>query len=115
MVEDLYFIDGVITQPEPLQEATGGRAPSEGECPPPEHSQRIAVLCAPPSSFCYGTSRPRGNLAIKMRHLTVLGYTPVVVSEHELDNLSEEERTELLRTRIFPKQEILANVEQMTD
>ncbi|XP_029596609.1 FAST kinase domain-containing protein 2, mitochondrial [Salmo trutta] len=115
MVEDLYFIDGVITQPKPLQEATGGRAPSEGEFLPPEHSQRIAVFCAPPSSFCYGTSRPRGNLAMKMRHLTVLGYTPVVVLEHELDNLSEEERTELLKTRIFPEQERPANVEKMTD
>lgn len=33
--------DGVITQPGSLQEATGGRAPSESEFPPPEHSQRL--------------------------------------------------------------------------
>ncbi|KAM9416633.1 LOW QUALITY PROTEIN: FAST kinase domain-containing protein 2, mitochondrial [Salvelinus alpinus] len=86
MVKDLYFIDA-----------------------------RIAVFCVPPISFCYGSSRPHGNLAIKMRHLAILGYTPVVVSEHGLDYLSEEERTELLRTRIFPEQERPDKVDQMTD
>lgn len=40
---------------------------------------RIAVIYAPPSNFGYGTSNPRGPLAVKIRHLKILGYTPVLV------------------------------------
>ncbi|KAL1022345.1 hypothetical protein UPYG_G00025440 [Umbra pygmaea] len=112
VVEDRYFIDGVIT----LLEATGGSTLSVREALLPEQREsRMAVFCAPPSSFGYGTSRPRGNLAVKMRHLKALGYTPVVFSEHELDNLLEEERTELVRSQIFPEHERLAFIEPRTE
>ncbi|XP_010891419.1 FAST kinase domain-containing protein 2, mitochondrial [Esox lucius] len=102
VVQDLYFIDGVLTM-------------SDGEASLPEHRQRIAVFCAPASSFCYGTSRPRGNLAVKIRHLKVLGYIPVVFSKQELDNLSEEERNEFVRSQVFPELERIADVKLETE
>lgn len=40
---------------------------------------RIAVMYAPQSGFCYGTSNPRGPLAVKIRHLKFLGYNSVLV------------------------------------
>lgn len=40
---------------------------------------RIAVMYAPQSGFCYGTSNPRGPLAVKIRHLKILGYNSVLV------------------------------------
>uniref|UniRef100_A0A3Q3BAC0 FAST kinase domains 2 n=1 Tax=Kryptolebias marmoratus TaxID=37003 RepID=A0A3Q3BAC0_KRYMA len=64
---------------------------------------RIAVIYAKNSSFCYGTSDPRGSLAVKLRHLKILGYTPVLVTDQDLQSESEEKRTELLRRRIFPE------------
>uniref|UniRef100_A0A672GIH0 FAST kinase domains 2 n=1 Tax=Salarias fasciatus TaxID=181472 RepID=A0A672GIH0_SALFA len=64
---------------------------------------RIAVVHAAPSKFCFGTLNPRGPLALKARHLRILGYEPVLVSELELQSVSEEQRTEFLRTRIFPE------------
>lgn len=39
---------------------------------------RIAVLWGP-NSFCYGTCRPRGPMAVKMRHLKALGFHRVLV------------------------------------
>lgn len=83
---------------------------------------RIAVLCEPHFGFCYGTSTPRGPLAVKIRHLKILGYDPVLVrlghdhslslaeqllililffqvTEQELQSASEE----FLRERVFPE------------
>ncbi|KAM7375115.1 hypothetical protein PAMA_014277 [Pampus argenteus] len=77
MVENFYFVDGVITKP--LPNPTAESSVAGDECSPAESSQRIAVICAPYSSFCYGTSNPCGALAIKIRHLKILGYNPVVV------------------------------------
>lgn len=39
---------------------------------------RIAVICAP-HPFCYGTSNPRGPLAVKIRHLKLLELDHVLV------------------------------------
>uniref|UniRef100_A0A672FWV7 FAST kinase domains 2 n=1 Tax=Salarias fasciatus TaxID=181472 RepID=A0A672FWV7_SALFA len=71
---------------------------------------RIAVVHAAPSKFCFGTLNPRGPLALKARHLRILGYEPVLVSELELQSVSEEQRTEFLRTRIFPELWLVVNV-----
>ncbi|KAM4626725.1 FAST kinase domain-containing protein 2, mitochondrial isoform 1-T2 [Discoglossus pictus] len=62
---------------------------------------RVAVLCAPISSFCLGTLHPLGKLAMKMRHLKTLGYHVVLVPVHEFGKLDEVERAEFLRSRIF--------------
>ncbi|XP_046886883.1 FAST kinase domain-containing protein 2, mitochondrial isoform X1 [Hypomesus transpacificus] len=102
LVEQFYFIDCLISCP--LQE-TEGTTLSEGEAPQQEHSQRsrIAVISTPLSSVCYGTSHPRGMLAMKLRHLKILGYSPVMVMENELRSLPEEERAAVLRAQIFPE------------
>ncbi|KAL3045625.1 hypothetical protein OYC64_013812 [Pagothenia borchgrevinki] len=87
-----YFIDGVITKPLPSETDSGGA----------ESRPRIVVICPPHYSFCFGTSHPRGTLALKMRHLKTLGYDPVWVTEQELRSTPEEKRTDFLRDRIFP-------------
>ncbi|KAK5874995.1 hypothetical protein CesoFtcFv8_027531 [Champsocephalus esox] len=98
-----YFIDGVITKPLP-SETDGGGA---------ESRPRIAVLLPAPSSFCFGTSHPRGTLALKMRHLKTLGYDPVWVTERELQSTPEEKKTDFLRARIFPEHRSQAEVEKL--
>lgn len=97
VVENFYFIDAVITKPQPHQ------TPEAEKSPPAGSSQRVAVFCASPSAFCFGTKRPRGTLAAKIRHLRILGYEPVVVSPQELHSLPLEKRTEFLREQIFPE------------
>ncbi|XP_047186744.1 FAST kinase domain-containing protein 2, mitochondrial isoform X1 [Scophthalmus maximus] len=103
MVENFYLIDGVITKPLPNQTSASGAGSSDGdELSPAESSQRIAVLNIKYSALCYGTSNPRGALAVKIRHLKILGYNPILVSEQELLSVSEDNRTEFLRGLIFP-------------
>ncbi|XP_035266070.1 FAST kinase domain-containing protein 2, mitochondrial isoform X1 [Anguilla anguilla] len=102
VLEKSYFIDCVITLP---LKRTDLSSPSEGERASPEPRQRVAVLFAPPSFFCLGTSHPRGRLVMMMRHLRALGYTPVLLPEQEFDVLSEEERAERLKSLIFPAKE----------
>ncbi|KAK2856831.1 hypothetical protein Q5P01_005566 [Channa striata] len=101
VVEKVYVIDAVVTKPVPNQTSVTQASSCAGdEQSPAESSQRFALICPPHSSFCYGTSNPRGPLAVKTRHLQILGYTPVLVTEQEL---SEEKRTEFLRRTIFPE------------
>ncbi|XP_029305286.1 FAST kinase domain-containing protein 2, mitochondrial [Cottoperca gobio] len=100
VVEDYYIIDGVITKPRPNQTSET----EASSCA--ESSQRIAVILAPRSDFSYrgdGTSNPCGTLAAKLRHLKILGYNPVTVTEQELQSVSTEERRHFLRGRIFPE------------
>ncbi|XP_034533865.1 FAST kinase domain-containing protein 2, mitochondrial isoform X2 [Notolabrus celidotus] len=101
--EDFYFIDAVITKPPSCQTSVTEASSAGDEASPVESSHRVAVFCAIPSNFCFGTSRPCGPLAAKIRHLRILGYKPVVVVEHKLHSLSKEERTEFLRGLIFPE------------
>uniref|UniRef100_A0A3Q4ATM3 RAP domain-containing protein n=1 Tax=Mola mola TaxID=94237 RepID=A0A3Q4ATM3_MOLML len=63
---------------------------------------RIAVIYAA-HAFCYGTSHPRGPLAVKIRHLKILGYDGVLVLDQELLSMSEPKRAEFLRGCIFPE------------
>ncbi|XP_051914712.1 FAST kinase domain-containing protein 2, mitochondrial [Hippocampus zosterae] len=90
VVENFYFIDAVITK------RVANQTPSE-ETP----AQRMAVLCPPSSAFCFGSSQPRGLLAVKLRHLEILGYIPITITGQELK--SEEKATQLLTARIFPE------------
>ncbi|KAI4886802.1 hypothetical protein NFI96_013295, partial [Prochilodus magdalenae] len=100
--EGVYFIDSVITL---TPEARNVRHSPDEQSGTPQNPRRIAVLCAPPSSFCFGTTHPRGRLALKMRHLRMLGYEPVLVPVHEFDTQTNQERTEALKTFIFPEGE----------
>ncbi|XP_061745725.1 FAST kinase domain-containing protein 2, mitochondrial [Nerophis ophidion] len=88
VVENFYFVDAVITRPVANQsEETSSQ------------TERIAVLCPPFSAFCFTTSTPRGPLAVKLRHLKVLGYIPIMITEE----LSSVEAGELLKEQMFPK------------
>lgn len=100
--QSIYFIDYVITLPRPKEETCGLHAEDSGS---PESAQRIAVVCAPPTSFCFGTTHLRASLVIKLRHLEKLGYKPVLVPVHELNSKTEEEKIQMLQKLIFPAQE----------
>uniref|UniRef100_A0A4W4E4G7 RAP domain-containing protein n=1 Tax=Electrophorus electricus TaxID=8005 RepID=A0A4W4E4G7_ELEEL len=69
------------------------------------YHSRIAVLSATPSSFCFGTTHPRSSLAIKIRHLQILGYEPVLVPIHELETCTNQDRIKVLKNLIFLHQE----------
>ncbi|KAL7853003.1 hypothetical protein SRHO_G00187880 [Serrasalmus rhombeus] len=99
--ERVYFIDCVITL---TSEAKNVHRSPEELCET-QKPQRIAVLCAPPSFFCFGTTHPRSRLAMKRRHLRKLGYEPVLLPVHEFDTLNNQERTEALKRFIFPEGE----------
>ncbi|XP_061916627.1 FAST kinase domain-containing protein 2, mitochondrial [Entelurus aequoreus] len=96
VVENLYFIDAVISKPVANQ--------SEETC---SQTERIAVLCPASSAFYFKPSTPCGPLAVKLRHLKVLGYIPIMITEMELK--SEEKAVELLRKRIFPEMPALSS------
>ncbi|KAM6893929.1 FAST kinase domain-containing protein 2, mitochondrial [Xenentodon cancila] len=103
VVENSYVIDGVISKRLPNQTSVTESSSCTGDpCSPVESSQRIAVIYARPSGFCYGTSNPRGPLAVKIRHLKIMGYTPVLVTAQDLQSASEEETTNNLKTLFFP-------------
>ncbi|XP_054915479.1 FAST kinase domain-containing protein 2, mitochondrial isoform X2 [Poeciliopsis prolifica] len=99
VVENFYIIDGVVTKPLPSQP----RVSETSSISPAESSQRLAVIYTPNSSFCFGTLHPRGPLAVQIRHLKILGYTPVLVTEQLLQSLSEEEMIDEMRRLIFPE------------
>lgn len=40
---------------------------------------RVAVLCVPRSTYCLDLTHPRGFLAMKMRHLKVMGFHVILV------------------------------------
>ncbi|KAM9327389.1 FAST kinase domain-containing protein 2, mitochondrial isoform 2-T2 [Pholidichthys leucotaenia] len=100
VVENFYFIDGVVTKP--LTNQTCVTEAGE-QFSSPEKCQRFAVIYTPNSGFCYGTSHPRGALAVKLRHLKILGYDLVLVTESELQLASQEKRVDYLRGHIFPE------------
>lgn len=102
LVENCHLIDAVISKPLP------SRSPEDS---PAESSQRVALLFSP-NSFCLGTSRLRGGPALKARHLRMLGYDAVLVFDQGLHAMSEEERTHLLRTRLFPERRPSSDAEQ---
>ncbi|KAM8872303.1 FAST kinase domain-containing protein 2, mitochondrial [Synchiropus picturatus] len=104
LVENVYLLDCVVT--------LGQSRVADSNCstePPPEDGdkRRIAVLCPPQRHFCLGTSHPRGPLAVKIRHLKILGYDTILVSERQLQ--SEETLTDFLRQHIFPEHHIDSN------
>ncbi|XP_065110250.1 FAST kinase domain-containing protein 2, mitochondrial [Paramisgurnus dabryanus] len=100
--QGVYFIDCVITTSGQIEENCGAHDDDSGTLKCPE---RIAVVCPSHNSFCFGSTHPRGNLAVKLRHLKKLGYKPVLVPVHELSSLTEEEKIKMIQTLILPAQE----------
>ncbi|XP_015214870.2 FAST kinase domain-containing protein 2, mitochondrial [Lepisosteus oculatus] len=103
LLENGYFIDFSITLEKTVKNICDST--QENEAAISEDCRRVAVLCGQSSSFCLGTLHPRGKLAMKMRHLAALGYDTVLVPKHEFETLSEEERVEFLKKRIFAQTE----------
>ncbi|XP_020365574.1 FAST kinase domain-containing protein 2, mitochondrial isoform X1 [Rhincodon typus] len=99
MLKNLLFIDYVIALDQKSKNVVP--IPQDDEIGSESDIQRVAVLCAPVSAFCFGTSHPKDRLAMKIRHLKVLGYHAVLVSEHEFGKLSEDERVGFLKSAIF--------------
>uniref|UniRef100_G1SZG4 RAP domain-containing protein n=1 Tax=Oryctolagus cuniculus TaxID=9986 RepID=G1SZG4_RABIT len=61
----------------------------------------VAVLCVPRSSYCLYSSHPRGILAMKMRHLNLMGFHVILVNNWEMDNLEMENAVAFLKTNIY--------------
>uniref|UniRef100_G1N8R8 FAST kinase domains 2 n=1 Tax=Meleagris gallopavo TaxID=9103 RepID=G1N8R8_MELGA len=63
--------------------------------------QRLAFLFVPPSAFCLGTTHPQGNLAMKKRHLSKLGYHVILVLNKKFQELTNESAIEFLKEKIY--------------
>ncbi|XP_045416204.1 FAST kinase domain-containing protein 2, mitochondrial [Lemur catta] len=70
--------------------------------------QRVAVLCVPRSTYCLGSSHPRGFFAMKMRHLNAMGFHVIVVNNWELDQLEMEDAVTYLKTKIYSVEDLPA-------
>uniref|UniRef100_A0A8D0E5B2 FAST kinase domains 2 n=1 Tax=Salvator merianae TaxID=96440 RepID=A0A8D0E5B2_SALMN len=65
------------------------------------NTERIALLFASMPAFCLGSRHPRGRVAMKMRHLNLLGYRVILVHYQEFKNLNKEAAIEFLKKEIF--------------
>ncbi|KAM5228733.1 FAST kinase domain-containing protein 2, mitochondrial [Ctenodactylus gundi] len=63
--------------------------------------QRVALLCVPRSVYCLDSSHPRGFLAMKMRHLNIMGFHVVLVKNWEIKKLKMEEAVTYVKTKIY--------------
>ncbi|XP_070588076.1 FAST kinase domain-containing protein 2, mitochondrial [Erythrolamprus reginae] len=63
--------------------------------------KRIAVLCPLARAFSNPSQRPKGRLAMKIRHLNQLGYQVVLVSYKEFQKLEKDEAVLFLKKQIF--------------
>ncbi|XP_059183708.1 FAST kinase domain-containing protein 2, mitochondrial isoform X2 [Centropristis striata] len=99
LVENHYYIDAVITKP-----GLSRSSEAEGEqSSPAESSHRLAVIFQPSTFYSHD------KLAVKIRHLKILGYDTVLGKEDEL--MSEEKWIDFLRRLIFPEHQ--TSVEQL--
>lgn len=63
--------------------------------------QRVAVLCVPRSAYCLDLSHPRGSLAMKMRHLNVMGFHVILVNNWEMKKQEREDAITFLKNKIY--------------
>ncbi|XP_028337027.1 FAST kinase domain-containing protein 2, mitochondrial isoform X3 [Physeter macrocephalus] len=63
--------------------------------------QRVAVLCVPRSMYCLDSTHPRGFLAMKMRHLKVMGFHVILVNNWEMEKLEMKDAVTFLKTKIY--------------
>ncbi|XP_007934142.1 FAST kinase domain-containing protein 2, mitochondrial [Orycteropus afer afer] len=64
-------------------------------------TQRVAILCVRRSSYCLDSTHPRGLLAMKMRHLNVMGFHVILVNTWEIEKLEMEDAVTFLKTKIY--------------
>ncbi|XP_014940900.2 FAST kinase domain-containing protein 2, mitochondrial [Acinonyx jubatus] len=65
------------------------------------HIQRVAVLCVPRSTYCLDLTHPRGFLAMKMRHLKVMGFHVILVHNWEIERLQMKDVVTFLKTELY--------------
>ncbi|KAM4836099.1 FAST kinase domain-containing protein 2, mitochondrial isoform 2-T2 [Thomomys bottae] len=63
--------------------------------------QRVAVLCVPRSLYCLDSSHPRGFLAMKVRHLNIMGFHVILVNNSLMKKLNMEDASKFLKTKIY--------------
>ncbi|KAJ7345418.1 hypothetical protein JRQ81_001368 [Phrynocephalus forsythii] len=63
--------------------------------------KRIALLFPRASSFCKGPTHPRSLLAMKMRHLHLLGHQVILVPYSEFEKMTPEEAVKFLKGKLF--------------
>ncbi|ELW70803.1 FAST kinase domain-containing protein 2 [Tupaia chinensis] len=61
----------------------------------------VAVLCVPRSAYCLDLSHPRGSLAMKMRHLNVMGFHVILVNNWEMKKQEREDAITFLKNKIY--------------
>ncbi|XP_030877487.1 FAST kinase domain-containing protein 2, mitochondrial-like isoform X2 [Leptonychotes weddellii] len=70
-------------------------------------TQRVAVLCVPRSTYCLDLAHPRGFLAMKMRHLKVMGFHVILVRNWEVERLEMQDVVTLLKTKLYSAEAFL--------
>lgn len=70
-------------------------------------TQRVAVLCVPRSAYCLDLAHPRGFLAMKMRHLKVMGFHVILVRNWEVERLEMQDVVTLLKTKLYSAEAFL--------
>ncbi|XP_039073431.1 FAST kinase domain-containing protein 2, mitochondrial [Hyaena hyaena] len=73
--------------------------------------QRVAVLCVPRSTYCLDLTHPRGYLAMKMRHLKIMGFHVILVHNWKIERLEMKDivtflKTELYSAKAFPTADV---------
>ncbi|XP_004004909.3 FAST kinase domain-containing protein 2, mitochondrial [Ovis aries] len=63
--------------------------------------QRVAVLCVPKSAYCLDSTHPKGYLAMKMRHLKIMGFHVILVNNWEVEKLEMKDAAAVLKTEIY--------------
>uniref|UniRef100_A0A8C6E504 FAST kinase domains 2 n=1 Tax=Moschus moschiferus TaxID=68415 RepID=A0A8C6E504_MOSMO len=63
--------------------------------------QRVAVLCVPKSAYCLDSTHPKGYLAMKMRHLKIMGFHVILVNNWEVEKLEMKDAIAFLKTKIY--------------
>lgn len=63
--------------------------------------QRVAVLCVPKSAYCLDSTHPKGYLAMKMRHLKIMGFHVILVNNWEVEKLEMKDAVAFLKTKIY--------------
>ncbi|XP_032715863.1 FAST kinase domain-containing protein 2, mitochondrial [Lontra canadensis] len=69
--------------------------------------QRVAVLCVPRSTYCLDLAHPRGFLAMKLRHLKIMGFHIILVHNWEVERLEKKDVITFLKTKLYSTEAFL--------
>ncbi|XP_045875307.1 FAST kinase domain-containing protein 2, mitochondrial isoform X2 [Meles meles] len=69
--------------------------------------QRVAVLCVPRSTYCLDLAHPRGFLAMKLRHLKIMGFHVILVHNWEVERLEKKDVITFLKTKLYSTEAFL--------